>query len=207
MHREPCTHPSGRRSDFRRFHLPWHKPNQEPPMRRDLCRDGKATQQAASIRDSFNSLLTADEESSRSSHDLRRHGLQIVFPHEPKWDAVAEFRVQASQPGLDYGGIFLFGEHPDQLEGEPQTLFGITVKLTSVHPPIDGAHIPDTSDIGGELAANEADELLDDLRDGEAERFTMRRKIRTRCGNGCQWEPPANRNIHRFTSKKQLNYT
>ena len=41
-----------------------------------------------------NSLLTADEESSRRPHDLRRHGLQIVFPHEPKWDAVAEFRVQ-----------------------------------------------------------------------------------------------------------------
>ena len=104
-------------------------------------------------------------------------------------------------------GSSLFGEHPDQLEGEPQTLFGITVKLASVHPTIDGAHVPDTPDVGGELAADEADELLDDLRDGEAKRFTMRCKIRTRCGNGCQWKPPANRNIHRFTSKKQLNYT
>jgi hypothetical protein len=59
-------------------------------MRRDLCRNGKAAQQAASIQDSFNSLLTANEEGSRSSHDLRRHGLEIVFPHQPKWDAVAQ---------------------------------------------------------------------------------------------------------------------
>ena len=34
-------------------------------------------------------------------------------------DTVAEFRVQAGQPGLDYGGIFSFGEHPDQLERKP----------------------------------------------------------------------------------------
>jgi hypothetical protein len=26
---------------------------------------------------------------------------------------------------LDYSGLFSFGEHPDQLKGEPQTLFGI----------------------------------------------------------------------------------
>jgi hypothetical protein len=70
-------------------------------MRRDLCRHEKAAPEAASIQDPFNSLLTADEESSRSSHDLWRHALQIVFPHEPKWDAVTEFRVQASEPGLD----------------------------------------------------------------------------------------------------------
>ena len=158
-------------------------------MRRDLCRRGKAASGAASIQDSFNSLLTFNEESSRGSHDLRRDGLEIVFPHEPKWDAVAEFRVQPGQPGLDHSGIFSFGEHPDQLEGKPQTLFGITVKLASVHPPIDGAHVPDTADVGGELAADEADKLLDDLRDGEAERFTMRRKIGARCGNGCQWNP------------------
>jgi len=147
-------------------------------MRRDLCRHGKATPEAASIQDRFNSLLTADKESSRSSHDLWRHGLEIVFPHEPKWDTVPEFGVQPGQPGLDHGGIFSFGEHPDQLEGKPQTLFGITVKLTSVHPPIDGAHVPDATDVGGELAADEADELLDDFRDREAECFTMRCKIR-----------------------------
>ena len=29
-------------------------------------------------------LSGADEESSRCVHDLRRHGLQIIFPHEPK---------------------------------------------------------------------------------------------------------------------------
>jgi hypothetical protein len=62
-------------------------------MRRHLCRHGKAALGAASIRDSFNSLLTANKESSRRSHDLRRHGLQIVFPHQPKWDAVTEFRI------------------------------------------------------------------------------------------------------------------
>jgi hypothetical protein len=116
-------------------------------MRRDPCRHGKAAPKAASIQDPSNSLLTADEEGSRGSHDFRRHGLQIVLSHEPKWDAVAEFRVQAGQPGLDYCRIFSFGEHPDQLEGESQTLFGIAVKLTSVHPPIDGAHVPDTADV------------------------------------------------------------
>ena len=63
-------------------------------MRRDLCRHGKAAPKADSIQDQFNLLLTADEEGSRSSHDLRRHGLQIVFPHEPQRDAVTEFRVQ-----------------------------------------------------------------------------------------------------------------
>ena len=63
--------------------------------------------------------LTANEENSRSSHDLRRHDLQIVLPHEPKRDAVTEFRVQPGQPGLDHRGVFSFGEHPDQLEGKP----------------------------------------------------------------------------------------
>jgi hypothetical protein len=53
----------------------------------------KAAFGAASIQGSFNSLLTADEESSRGSLDLRRH--EIDFPHEPKWNAVTEFRVQA----------------------------------------------------------------------------------------------------------------
>jgi hypothetical protein len=43
----------------------------------------------------MNLLLTANEESSRGSHDLRRHFLQIVFPHEPKRYAVTELRVQA----------------------------------------------------------------------------------------------------------------
>jgi hypothetical protein len=62
-------------------------------MHRHPCRHGKAAPKAASIQDSSDSLLTADEESSRSSHNLRRHGLRIVFPHEPKRDAVAEFRV------------------------------------------------------------------------------------------------------------------
>ena len=81
----------------------------------------------------------------------------------------------------------LFGERADQLEGEPQTLFGITVKLASVHPPIDGAHVPDAAYLGGELAADKADELLDDLRYGEAKRFTMCSKIGTRCGNSCHW--------------------
>jgi len=132
-----------------------------------------------------NSLLAANEESSCGSHDLRRDGLQIVFPHEPKWDAITEFRVQAGEPGLDHSRIFSFGEHPDHLEGKPQTLLGITIKLASVHPPIDGAHVPDAANVGGELAADEADELLDNLRDGDAKRFTMRRKIGTRCWNGC----------------------
>jgi hypothetical protein len=71
------------------------------------------------------------------------------------------------------------------LEGEPQTLFSVTVKLASVHPPIDGAHVPDTADVGGELTADDAKELLDNLWDREAERFTMRCEIRARCGNGC----------------------
>jgi hypothetical protein len=149
-------------------------------MRRHLCRHGKAALEAASIQDSFNSLLTADQESSRGSHDLRRDGLEIVFPHEPNRDPITEFRVQAGQPGLDHSGIFFFGEHPDQLEGKPQTLFGIPVKLAPIHPAIDGAHIPDTANAGGELAPDEADKLPDDLRDGEAERFTMRCKTRAR---------------------------
>ena len=136
--------------------------------------------------------LSADKESSRRPHDLRRHDLQIVFPHQPKRDPVPEFRVQAGEPGLNHSRIFSFGERPDQLEGEPQTLFCITVKLASVHPPIDGAHVPDTADIGGELTAHEADELLDDLRDGEAKRFTMRCKIRARCGDGRRSEPLVN---------------
>ncbi|MGB6688257.1 MAG: hypothetical protein WBE76_10480 [Terracidiphilus sp.] len=68
---------------------------------------------------------------------------------------------------MDYRRIFLFGQHPNQLERKPQTLFGIPVKLTSVHPPIDGTHVPDSADVGGELPADEADELLDDLRDRE----------------------------------------
>jgi hypothetical protein len=97
-------------------------------------------------------------------------------------------RVQAGEPGLDYGGIFSFGQHPDQLERKPQTLFGITIELASVHPAIDGAHVPNTADVGGQLASNEADELLDDLRDREAKRFTVRCKIRPRCGNGCLWK-------------------
>jgi len=156
-------------------------------MRRDLCRHGKAAPKADSIQYPFNSLLTADEEGSRGSHDLRRHGLQILFPHEPKWDPVPEFRVQAGEPGLDHSGIFSFGEHPDELEGKPQTLFGITVEFASVHPPIDGAHVPDAADVGGEFSADEADELLDDLRDGEAQRFTMRCEIRAGCGNGGHW--------------------
>lgn len=62
-------------------------------MRRDLCRHGKAAPKAASIQYPFNSLLTADEEGSRGSHDLRCHCLQITFPHEPKRDAVTEFGV------------------------------------------------------------------------------------------------------------------
>jgi len=133
-------------------------------------------------------LLAAYEKSARSPHNIRRHGFEIVFPHEPKRDAVAEFRVQAGQPGLDYSGIFFFGEHSDQLEGEPQTLLGITVKLTSVHPPIDGAHVPDSAHVSCELAADEAHKLFDDLRNREAKRFTMCCQIRTGCGNGCDWD-------------------
>jgi hypothetical protein len=82
---------------------------------------------------------------------------------------------------LDSGGIFSFGEHPDQLEGKPQALFGIPVKLASVHPAIDRSDVLDTADVGGEFAADEADELLDDLRDREAKRFTMRDNVRARC--------------------------
>jgi hypothetical protein len=78
---------------------------------------------------------------------------------------------------LDHTGIFSFGEHPDQLESESQTLFGITIKLASVHPAIDGTHVPDTPYESGELAPDNADKLLDDLRDGEAKRFAMRWKI------------------------------
>lgn len=118
----------------------------------------------ASIREPFDSLLTAGEESSHRAHDLRCDCLQITFPHEPKWDAVAEFRVQAGQPGLDHGRVFSFGEHPDELEGEPQTLFRITRELASLHPPIDREHIPDTAGVGGEHAANNADDLLYDHR-------------------------------------------
>jgi hypothetical protein len=59
------------------------------------------------------------------------------------------------------------------LESRPQTLLGITVKLASVHPPIDGAYVPDTTYVGGELAADEADQLLDNLR-----RFSFGRNAR-----------------------------
>jgi hypothetical protein len=45
---------------------------------------------------------------------------------------------------LDYRGIFPFGKHPDQLKGKPETLFGIPVEFASFHPPIDGAHVPET---------------------------------------------------------------
>ena len=83
----------------------------------------------------FAPRLASNEESACSSHDLRRHGLEIVFPHQAKRDTVAEFRIQAGEPGLDYCGIF-FGQYPDQLEGEPQTLFGITVKLASADDQI-----------------------------------------------------------------------
>jgi hypothetical protein len=44
-------------------------------------------------------------------------------------------------------------------------------------------HVLDATDLRGELAADETDELLDDLRDGEANRFTVRSKIRARFGN------------------------
>lgn len=64
---------------------------------------------AASIRDSFNSLLDADQERSRCADDLRCDCLQIIFPHEPKRDAVAEFRVQVGQPVLDHGSVLSFG--------------------------------------------------------------------------------------------------
>src|SRR3954452_13931061 len=94
-------------------------------------------------------LLTANQESSRGSHDLRRHFLQIVFPHETQRYPVTEFRVQAGQPRLDYGGIFSFGQHSDQLKGKSETLFGIPVELASVHPSIDGTHVPDAADVGG----------------------------------------------------------
>jgi len=60
-------------------------------MRRDLCLHGKAAPKAASIRDPSNSLLATNEEGSRCAHDLRCHCFQIIFSHEPKWDAVAEF--------------------------------------------------------------------------------------------------------------------
>lgn len=82
-------------------------------------RPRRPPRRTALIRDPFDSVLTADEESSSHSHGLRCHSLQIIFPHEPKRDAVAEFRVQASQPGLDHGEIFPFGEHPDKLERKP----------------------------------------------------------------------------------------
>ena len=71
------------------------EPSKEKLLRRHPSRRGKAALGAASIQDSLNWLLTADEKGSRGSHDLRRNGLQIVFPHEPKWNAVTEFRVQA----------------------------------------------------------------------------------------------------------------
>ena len=86
---------------------------------------------------------------------------------------------------MDHTGIFSFGEHPDQLEDEPQTLFGITIKLASVHPAIDGTDVPDSADVGGELAADQADEkaLHDALRDqGEMQEWLP-------------LEPPANLNI------------
>lgn len=40
----------------------WHRPNQEPLMRRHACRHGKAASEAASIQDSLDSLLTPNEE-------------------------------------------------------------------------------------------------------------------------------------------------
>jgi hypothetical protein len=153
-------------------------------MRRDLCRHGKAAPKGRFDSRFTNFLLTADEEGSRSAHDLRRHDLEIVFPHEPKRDPVTEFRVQAGQPGLDHSWIFSFGEHPDQLEGKPQSLLGIPVELAPLHPPIDGAHILDSADVGCELAADETNKPLDDLRDWEADRFAMRCEIRPRCGDG-----------------------
>jgi hypothetical protein len=67
---------------------------------------------------------------------------------------------------LDHSGILSFGEHPDQLEGKPQTLFSIAVKLASVHPPIDGAHVPDTADVGSQLAPNDANKLIHNIVDG-----------------------------------------
>jgi len=175
-------------------------------MHRELCRHGKAAPKAASIQDSLNLLLSANAESSRRSHDLRRHGLQIVFPHEPKWDAVTELRVQAGELGLDHSGTFSFGEHSDQLEGEPQTLFGITVKLASVRPPIDGAHVPDAADVGSKFAADEADELLDDFRDGGGEALHDALQDQGEMLERLPLEPPPNLNIHQSTSKKQLNY-
>jgi hypothetical protein len=69
-------------------------------------------------------------------------------------------------------------------------MFGISVKLTSVHPAIDSTHIVDATDVGGELAADQADKLLDDLRNGEAECLPMRCEIRAGCGNGCHWNLP-----------------
>jgi hypothetical protein len=136
------------------------EPSKEKLLRRHPSRRGKAALGAASIQDSFNSLLTVNEESSRGSHDLRRHGLQIVFPHEPKWNAVTEFKVQARKPGLDHNGIFSFGEHPDQLEGKPQTLFRITVKLASVHPPINSSHVPNTDLAKGGMSCTKMSQLM-----------------------------------------------
>jgi hypothetical protein len=111
----------------------------------------------------LDSFLTAHEESSRGPLNLRRHSIKIVLSYQPKRDSIAEFRVQASQPGLDRDGILFFGEHSDKLEGEPQTLLGITMKLASIHPPINRADVPGSARIGGELAANKPDEILDDL--------------------------------------------
>ena len=108
-------------------------------------------------------LLAASEETPRGTHDLRRKDLKIPFSEdslgvltgpEPNWDPVAELRVQAHQPGMDHRGIFSLGEHPDQLEGKPQTLFGIALELAPAHPPVDGAHVLDGTDRGGEVSAD-----------------------------------------------------
>jgi hypothetical protein len=126
---------------------------------------------------------TASEETPRGAHDLSCCVLNILFSREPDWDPVTGFCVQARQPGMDHRGIRSFGGHPEQLEGEPQTLFGITVELASAHSPVAGAHLLDSTGRGGELAADWADELCGALGDGDANRLTVRAKIRARFGN------------------------
>lgn len=131
-------------------------------MRRRPCRHGKAASRAASIQDPFLSPLMPTRKAraarmisgatvSRSFSLMSQSGMRSPS---------SEF-TPVSQDWITVGS---FGEHPDQLERKLQTLLVIPVEFASLHSPINGAHVSDTAYVRGELAANNAEELLCDLR-------------------------------------------
>jgi hypothetical protein len=108
--------------------------------------------------------LSSGKECTGCAQDCGGYGVNVTLSQDAQGNTIAKLRIHSGEPRLHHGRRITFAQGSHNLIGKPQSGFGIPVEFAAGRPTIHCARILHSTYISSELASDNLDQRLDDLR-------------------------------------------